>query len=276
MIHRRTSRLADESDQKFTNRNSAGGSQTSSNGTTATTSTSFQSQLNFMRKEDTQLLRKERDHLMDKMGDMEAEVLASRIKESKLHDKLKELQQTKADLEEQLKLALSQKYELSRLRDSNKIIVDDSNSQNDSRPSGDTQSQVVISPIVKNRLSATSATTTFQPIPIKPQVTKQFHKTSTSSTDDADTATAPNHTSKQMKDELNALGRLDGLISNPTSKLNKVRVPDSKKIAAILLETNIIELQRHLLTITVQNQVSNFSLLNYFFSSTQLGCVCGN
>lgn len=30
---------------------------------------------------------------------------------------------------------------------------------------------------------------------------------------------------------------------------------DSKKIAAILLETNIVELQRHLLTITVQNQV---------------------
>lgn len=33
---------------------------------------------------------------------------------------------------------------------------------------------------------------------------------------------------------------------------------DSKKIAAILLETNIVELQRHLLTITVQNQVGHF------------------
>ena len=46
------------------------------------------------------------------------------------------------------------------------------------------------------------------------------------------------------------------LIPSPNSKLNKVRVPDSKKIAAILLESNIIELQRHLLTITIQNQVS--------------------
>ncbi|XP_053682310.1 uncharacterized protein LOC128732898 [Sabethes cyaneus] len=50
------------------------------------------------------------------------------------------------------------------------------------------------------------------------------------------------------------LGKLDGLISSP-ARLSKVRMTDSKKIAAILLETNIVELQRHLLTITVQNQV---------------------
>lgn len=59
---------------------------------------------------------------------------------------------------------------------------------------------------------------------------------------------------KQLKNDFN-LGRLDGLVSSP-NRCNKVRVADSKKIAAILLETNIIELQRHLLTITVQNQVS--------------------
>lgn len=70
-----------------------------------------------MSKEDVQILRKERDHLMDKMGDMEAEFLASRIKESKLHEQLKGLQHTKVDLEEQLKAAMSQKYELQRLND---------------------------------------------------------------------------------------------------------------------------------------------------------------
>jgi hypothetical protein len=98
-------------------------------------------------------------------------------------------------------------------------------------------------PLAKTR----TITTTFQPIPLKPL--------KTSSTDDSAVSSAPN-SSKQLKDELNQLGRLDGLISNPNGKLNKVRVPDSKKIAAILLETNIVELQRHLLTITVQNQVS--------------------
>lgn len=110
-----------------------------------------------------------------------------------------------------------------------------------SRSSNDT----IISPIVKNRPNST-----FQPIPIKPQKLLK-----TSNADDSAISSAPD-TSKQLKDEMNQLGRLDGLISNPGSKLNKVRVPDSRKIAAILLETNIVELQRHLLTITVQNQVS--------------------
>jgi hypothetical protein len=212
VIHRKTARTSSE------------------NGSEKASASSFQSQLNFMRKEDVQLLRKERDHLMDKMGDMEAEFLARRIKESSLQEKLRELQQTKADLEEQLRYALSQKYELSRQRDN--LIVDDSatNSQSESncRPSAD----VVMAPIVKNLTSPSSA---FQPVALRPQAVAS---------------------SKHIKDELNTLGRLDGLVSNPTSKLNKIRVPDSKKIAAILLETNIIELQRHLLTITVQNQVS--------------------
>lgn len=114
VIHRRTSRLSDEIDnyQKFGNRNGAGQSASA-----MTDASSFQSQLNFMSKENVQILRKERDHLMDKMGDMEAEFLASRIKETKLHEQLKELQETKMELEEQLKSAMSQKYELNRLND---------------------------------------------------------------------------------------------------------------------------------------------------------------
>ncbi|XP_070507505.1 putative uncharacterized protein DDB_G0277255 isoform X2 [Chironomus tepperi] len=253
VIHRRTSRLADESDQKFNNNSNRQSS------TTVTSSSSFQSQLNYMKKDDVQILRKERDHLMDKMGDMEAEVLASRIKESKLQDLLNEMRQTKADLEAQLKFALSQKSELSRLRDINLFVDDSQNSQNDNKLNRPKTEDVVISPIVKNLTSSSSSssssTTTFQPIPIKPQLTnKEFHKSSIND-DNLTLSTSSSSVVKQMKDELNAIGRLDGLISNPNSKLNKIRVPDSKKIAAILLETNIIELQRHLLTITVQNQV---------------------
>lgn len=53
------------------------------------------------------------------------------------------------------------------------------------------------------------------------------------------------------------LGRLDGIVSNPGSKTTKCRLTDSKRVAAILLESNVIELRRHLLTLTAQNQVSN-------------------
>ena len=230
VIHRRTSRIADDSDQKFA---------TGKSSTTA--SSAFQSQMNFMRKEDVQLLRKERDNLMDKMGDFEAEILANRIKESKLQDQIMDLQQTKADLEEQLKYALSQKHELIRFRSNN------DESSTSSRPN--------------NNDTKSSSNRTFQPIPLRPQ---PLTKINSSTTDEpASVATTPPPFSstpppalKALKDELNHLGRLDGLISNPNSKLNKVRVPDSKKIAAILLESNIIELQRHLLTITIQNQVS--------------------
>lgn len=220
VIHRRTSRTADDSDQKFA---------TGKSSTTA--SSAFQSQMNFMRKEDVQLLRKERDNLMDKMGDFEAEILANRIKESKLQDQIMDLQQTKVDLEEQLKYALSQKHDLIRFRSSNE-------ESSTSRPN--------------NNDTKSSSNRTFQPIPLRPQ---PLTKINSSTTDEsASVATPP--PLKALKDELNHLGRLDGLISNPNSKLNKVRVPDSKKIAAILLESNIIELQRHLLTITIQNQVS--------------------
>jgi hypothetical protein len=251
----------------------SGSSSSNSNSGNGMAVKSFQSQLNYMRKEDVQLLRKERDHLMDKMGDMEAEVLANRIRESQLHEQMKELQQTKADLEEQLKSALSQKYELSRYRDTNLIIDDgENNSQNNKNNNiNDNKSNnisnecrpdlVISSPLARNVTSsaATANNNTFQPIPIKPQL-NQLKSTDDASSDTANASSSASSSAKQLKDELNTLGRLDGLLSNPSSKLNKVRVPDSKKIAAILLETNIVELQRHLLTITVQNQVSFFLL----------------
>lgn len=62
-----------------------------------------------------------------------------------------------------------------------------------------------------------------------------------------------------QQEEAAELGKLDGLVSSP-ARLSKVRMTDSKKIAAILLETNIVELQRHLLTITIQNQVSDVQI----------------
>ena len=88
-----------------------------------------------------------------------------------------------------------------------------------------------------NRIAAGS-TTTFSPVVLK---SDRFDAYSNAT---------------QFKNDLN-LGRLDGLVSSP-HRSTRVRVTDSKKFAAILLETNIVELQRHLLTITVQNQVRHF------------------
>ena len=106
--------------------------------------------------------------------------------------------------------------------------------------------------LLKSRLNQSS----FTPVIIKQQKTP-FD-------DDESLTLAPSNDVDATKFNL---GRLDGLVSSP-NRTNKIRVADSKKIAAILLETNIIELQRHLLTITVQNQVSQncqfYNFITYF------------
>ena len=56
------------------------------------------------------------------------------------------------------------------------------------------------------------------------------------------------------------LGALDSVLISPTRVAN-VRDVDSKRIAAILKEHSPLELQRHLITSTVHNQV-NFYLFN--------------
>jgi len=118
VIHRKTSRLADDIDnyQKFNNNRPV---MRVSNSNVESTS-SFQNQMSFMSKEDVQILRKERNHLLDRMSDMEAEFLANRMKESTLQEQINKLEFTKADLEEKLKSALHQKHEL---HGSNNLIL---------------------------------------------------------------------------------------------------------------------------------------------------------
>lgn len=49
------------------------------------------------------------------------------------------------------------------------------------------------------------------------------------------------------------ISELDSVLGD---KIPKVKVPDSKKLAAILKEHDSVVLQKHLLTSTVKNQVS--------------------
>lgn len=78
----------------------------------------FQLELNRINTEDMHLLRKERDRLLDKLAEMEAETIAGRIKTNQMEDEVNTLHLVKRDLEEQLRAALSQKLELNtRLHD---------------------------------------------------------------------------------------------------------------------------------------------------------------
>lgn len=112
VIHRKSTRLRDEVEHlqcldKDSRR--TGGSSTSAGDSIPTM---FQAQLERLSKEDVQILRKERDRLLEKLFEMEAISLADRIRASQQQDEVETLNIVKCDLEEQLAAALSQKIEL--------------------------------------------------------------------------------------------------------------------------------------------------------------------
>lgn len=150
MIHRKSNRLRDEVEhlqnlerdkfRKTTNNlnlnssNINSNSSNNNNNSNSSNSTStcliktFHDHVARLSKEDIQLLRKERDRLLDKLAEMEAETLTERIKSTKIQDQFEELCSVKKELEEQLKLALSQKLELhSRLQELHKVYPTNKN-----------------------------------------------------------------------------------------------------------------------------------------------------
>nr|CAD7259429.1 unnamed protein product [Timema shepardi] len=92
-------------------------------------------------EEEIRGLRRERDVLLDKVAEMEAETLASRMKTSELQSELRSLVAAKRDLEEQLRATVSQKSELnSRIHDlhlqfvTSKQVPGSSNNPSDQTP----------------------------------------------------------------------------------------------------------------------------------------------
>lgn len=78
----------------------------------------FQRVLFHSSADDVRQLRRERDLLLDRVAEMEAEVLASRMHTSRLQEDLENLLTTKHDLEEQLKAIVTQRGEVnSRIHD---------------------------------------------------------------------------------------------------------------------------------------------------------------
>lgn len=72
----------------------------------------FQRSLLHASVDDVRQLRRERDVLLDRVAEMEAEMLAGRVHTSRLQSDLETLLATKQDLEEQLRTVITQKSEL--------------------------------------------------------------------------------------------------------------------------------------------------------------------
>ncbi|KAH8288779.1 hypothetical protein KR054_009523 [Drosophila jambulina] len=260
VIHRKSNRLRDEVEQLQSyerqqgDAQNAGGEGNKGPGKDGMTPQQFREQVERLNREDIKQLRKERDRLLDKLAEMEAETLTGRIKAAKMSDQVEELIGVKKDLEDQLKLAMAQKLELSSRvqqlqqmqQQQSKSSSSGSQSEYSSQRNFLSSANTVLSNGGQSRQG--SSNNTFQPVVVFDQPAQEpFHQSSGSD------ITSRKQQQKQQLQQ--PLGRLDGIVSTPGARQAKCRLTDSKRFAAILLETNVLELQRHLLTLTVQNQV---------------------
>ncbi|XP_064550872.1 serine-rich adhesin for platelets isoform X2 [Drosophila montana] len=260
VIHRKSNRLREEVEQLQSYERQQGDAAKGAKNGSGMTPQQFREQVERLNREDIKQLRKERDRLLDKLAEMEAETLTGRIKAAKMNDQVEELISVKKDLEEQLKLAMAQKLELSSRVQQLQLQQQQQQQQQQQSKSSSSASQSELSSQRNFLSSATtvlsnssrpslSSNNTFQPVVLDQQqqqpTPEAFHQSSGS-----DTAIAAARRQQQQQ-----LGRLDGVVSTPGARNTKCRITDSKRFTAILLETNVLELQRHLLTLTVQNQV---------------------
>ncbi|XP_063705459.1 uncharacterized protein LOC134834651 isoform X2 [Culicoides brevitarsis] len=163
------------------------------------------------------ILRTERDSLLSKLAEMEAETLTGKIKESKMQNEIAELLASRLKLGHQLKITMNQNKDLkTKLNDLDMHIFDSS---------GD----VCLKPLFSDYEIKQRKDTYFSPLELS-------HG-------------GKNNNKEDIKTNMQHLDRCN----TPTRK-NRLKNIDSKKIAFILLENNVVELQRHLLTTTVQNQ----------------------
>ncbi|XP_058063495.1 uncharacterized protein LOC131213470 [Anopheles bellator] len=249
-----------------------------------------------------QILRNERDRLLEKMAGYEAETVAGRIRTAKMQDEVDTLTLTVRSLHEQLKAAHNQQLELNtKLHDLHHQQHHHQQPQpvNRSAPSSSESIKALIphqqqgslsqgehpvkaarfhgaAPSVENSSSGSSSSASTSTTVPKSAATAAggtvtllppLNDDENDSNDDdrrtervVDLPATGDSASVAVRGrtfEAGTLGRLDALLGPPggTLRLQKVRSLDSQKFAAILLETNIVELQRHLLTVTVQNQV---------------------
>ncbi|XP_017073034.1 nucleoprotein TPR isoform X2 [Drosophila eugracilis] len=253
VIHRKSNRLREEVEQLQSyerqqgDAQKTGGSEGKGANKDAMTPQQFREQVERLNREDIKQLRKERDRLLDKLAEMEAETLTGRIKAAKMSDQVEELVGVKKDLEEQLKLAMAQKLELSsRVQQLQQQQQQQQSKSSSSGSQSDYSSQrnfLSSATTVLSNGSRPNSNNTFQPVVLDQPAQEAFHQSSGSDI-----------TSRKQQQQ-QSLGRLDGIVSTPGTRNSKCRLTDSKRFAAILLETNVLELQRHLLTLTVQNQV---------------------
>lgn len=190
-------------------------------------------------------LRREKEQLLDKVAELEAETISSRARAQELQSELAALSALKTGLEDRLRAGLNDT--------SSDILVPGAQRLQPIAP-------VVTSPKSNTVSNIKSKSSAFASVATSAKAHKSRFRTRTIEKNVLLDVTAHNEELRDIDVEASVnerrarLGALDSVLVSPTRVAN-VKDVDSKKIAAILREHSPLELQRHLITTTVHNQV---------------------
>ncbi|XP_033350295.1 uncharacterized protein DDB_G0284459 isoform X3 [Bombus vosnesenskii] len=193
-------------------------------------------------------LRREKEQLLDKVAELEAETISSRARAQELQSELAALSALKTGLEDRLRAGLSEA--------SADVLAPGAQ-----RLQPIASAAPVVSPPKSNNVSnIKSKSSAFASVATTTKAHKSRFRTRTIEKNVLLDVTAHNEELRDIDVEASVnerrarLGALDSVLVSPT-RVAHVKDVDSKKIAAILRENSPLELQRHLITTTVHNQV---------------------
>ncbi|XP_012276618.1 uncharacterized protein LOC105697665 isoform X2 [Orussus abietinus] len=181
-------------------------------------------------------LRREKEQLLDKVAELEAETLSSRARAQELQTELAALSALRNGLEDRLRAGLE---------------VFAPGAQRAQPPAA------VPASSPKGGVNIRSKTSAFASV-VSNKAHKNRFRTRTIERNVLANLTLPHEAEVDVEAGVNErrarLGALDSVLVSPT-RVARVKDVDSTKIAAILREHSPLELQRHLITTTVHNQV---------------------
>lgn len=213
------------------------------------------------RQQDSQViaLRREKEQLLDKVAELEAETISSRARCQELQAELAALSALKTGLEDRLRAGLCENA-------TSGIVAPGAQRLQPIAP-------VIISPKKANVSNIKSKSSAFTSVNGSPgsKVDKSRFRTRTIEKNvlldvvgrSEEPRKADIDVDANVKERRIRLGALDSILISPAKVAHVMRKDvDSKKIVAILNERSHLELQRHLITTTVHNQVRYNCLFN--------------
>ncbi|XP_025158985.1 transcription initiation factor TFIID subunit 1 [Harpegnathos saltator] len=192
-------------------------------------------------------LRREKEQLLDKVAELEAETISSRARTQELQSELAALSALKTGLEDRLQAGLTENTleilapGVQRLQPIAPVVTSPKSANvSGIKSKGSAFASVTNSPSKAHK-------SRFRTRTIEKNVLLDVVGRNDEPRVDIDVEASVNERRAR-------LGALDSILVSPT-RVTHVKDVDSRKIAAILRENSPLELQRHLITTTVHNQV---------------------